>query len=94
MAKLSKFRIETLSFSSTRIVWRGDVKVAILFSPLNEGESYQLYPHPATYPTLDFRGLPAPLRPEFMSFPDLEAVEAFLGIAARDDGEAEVRRAA
>lgn len=85
MASSASYRIQNLSYSSTRLVWLGDVKVAILFSPLEEGAPYHLYPHPATYPTLDFQGLPEPLLPEFMAFPDLEAVKAFLGIASGDE---------
>lgn len=79
------FRIEKFSYSSTSIVWLGKTKVAILFAPDQDGAPYQLYPHPATYRTLDFRGLPKPLRPEFMAFTDLAAVEAFLGLVPASD---------
>ncbi|MBE7202460.1 MAG: hypothetical protein INR70_32315 [Parafilimonas terrae] len=72
--------IETLSYSPSRIVRRGAEKVAILFPPLDEGGAWQLYPHPETFPGLNFEGLPAPLRPEFLAFSDLTAVEQFLGI--------------
>ncbi len=88
------FRIENLNNSSTSIVWLGKAKVAILFRPVGEGEPYQLYPHPGTYRTLDFKGLPAPLRPEFMSFPTLEAVEAFLGIAPHEEAPEALQAAA
>lgn len=72
--------IETLSYSPSRIVRLGDEKVAILFPPLEPGAAWQLYPHPDTFPGLNFEGLPEPLRPEFLSFPDLTEVERFLGI--------------
>jgi len=83
MEHTATYRIETLSYSSTRLVWLGDVKVAILFAPSEDGAPYHLYPHPAAFPTLGFQGLPAPLRPEFMAFPDLDAVRDFLGISAQ-----------
>ncbi len=73
--------IETLSYSPTRIVRLGTEKVAILFPPAEPGAGWQLYPHPDTFPGLNFEGLPAPLRPEFLAFPDLAEVERFLGIA-------------
>lgn len=94
MSGAASYRIETLSYSSTRLVWLGDVKVAILFAPADEGAPYQLYPHPATFPTLTFEGLPAPLQPEFMSFPDLQAVEAFLGIESQEETTETVAKAA
>lgn len=72
--------IETLSYSPTRIVRLGDEKVAILFPPVEPGAEWQLYPHPDTFPGLNFEGLPEPLRPEFLGFSDLPAVERFLGI--------------
>jgi hypothetical protein len=72
--------IETLSYSPSRIVRRGAEKVAILFPPLEPGGAWQLYPHPDTFPGLNFEGLPEPLRPEFLAFPDLAEVERFLGI--------------
>jgi hypothetical protein len=72
--------IEALSYSPSRIVRLGDEKVAILFPPLEEGGAWQLYPHPETFPGLNFEGLPAPLQPEFLAFPDLPEVERFLGI--------------
>ncbi|SFM20767.1 hypothetical protein [Methylobacterium pseudosasicola] len=72
--------IETLSYSPTRIVRLGDEKVAILFPPVEPGAEWQLYPHPDTFPGLNFDGLPEPLRPEFLGFSDLPAVERFLGI--------------
>lgn len=80
MSKRATYSIETLSYSSTRLVRLGGRKVAILFPPLEPGGAYQLYPHPDTFRSLTFAGLPAPLRPEFMTFPNLEAVHAFLGI--------------
>ena len=72
--------IETLSYSPSRIVRLGDEKVAILFPPVEPGAVWQLYPHPDTFPGLNFEGLPAPLRPEFLAFADLPEVERFLGI--------------
>ena len=72
--------IETLSYSPTRIVRLGTEKVAILFPPVELGAEWQLYPHPDTFPGLNFEGLPEPLRPEFLGFTDLPAVERFLGI--------------
>ncbi|MDP4004284.1 hypothetical protein [Methylobacterium sp. NEAU K] len=72
--------IETLSYSPTRIVRLGAEKVAILFPPVEPGAGWQLYPHPDTFPGLNFEGLPEPLRPEFLAFSDLPAVERFLGI--------------
>jgi hypothetical protein len=72
--------IETLTYSATRIVRLGARKVAILFPPAEQGAAWQLYPHPDAFPGLNFEGLPAPLRPEFLAFPDLPAVERFLGI--------------
>ncbi|SFI78870.1 hypothetical protein [Methylobacterium brachiatum] len=72
--------IETLSYSPTRIVRLGEEKVAILFPPVEPGAEWQLYPHPDTFPGLNFDGLPEPLRPEFLGFSDLPAVERFLGI--------------
>ena len=93
MGRTAQYRIEALSYSSTRLVWLGDVKVAILFAPSEDGARYHLYPHPATFPTLGFLGLPAPLQPEFMAFPDVEAVRAFLGIAEREDEAEPMARA-
>ena len=72
--------IETLSYSATRIVRLGARKVAILFPPADPGADWQLYPHPDAFSGLNFDGLPAPLRPEFVAFGDLAAVEQFLGI--------------
>ncbi|MGV7030185.1 hypothetical protein [Methylobacterium symbioticum] len=72
--------IETLSYSPTRLVRLGRRKVAMLFQPAEPGAPWQLYPHPDAFPGLTFEGLPAPLRPEFMSFSDLGAVEDFLGL--------------
>ncbi|MBE7249024.1 hypothetical protein ACLBX9_13370 [Methylobacterium sp. A49B] len=72
--------IETLSYSPTRIVRLGSEKVAILFPPVEPGAAWQLYPHPDAFPGLNFEGLPEPLRPEFLAFPDLPEVERFLGI--------------
>lgn len=80
MAASAAFEIEELSYSASRIVWQGGRKVAILFPPLDAGGSYLLYPHPITFPGLGFEGLPAPLRPEFMTFATLDDVHAFLGI--------------
>ncbi len=74
------YAIETLSYSPTRLVKLGRRKVAMLFQPAEAGAPWQLYPNPDAFPGLGFEGLPAPLRPEFMSFPDLAAVEVFLGI--------------
>ncbi len=74
------YAIETLSYSPTRLVKLGRRKVAMLFQPAEPGAPWQLYPNPDAFPGLGFEGLPAPLRPEFMSFPDLAAVEVFLGI--------------
>lgn len=74
------YAIETLSYSPTRLVRLGRRKVAMLFAPAEPGAPWQLYPHPDAFPGLTFEGLPAPLRPEFMSFPDLAAVEEFLGL--------------
>jgi hypothetical protein len=81
-AKRAAYTIETLSYSSTRLVRLGGRKVAILFPPLEPGGPYQLYPHPDTFRSLTFAGLPAPLRPEFMAFDTLAAVETFLGLRA------------
>jgi hypothetical protein len=78
--------IETLSYSPSRIVRLGCEKVAILFPPLEPGGSWKLYPHPDTFPGLNFDGLPEPLRPEFLAFSDLTSVERFLGI--RDEAPA------
>ena len=75
-----RYAIETLSYSPTRLVKLGRRKVAMLFQPAEAGAPWQLYPNPDAFPGLGFEGLPAPLRPEFMSFPDLAAVEIFLGI--------------
>ena len=80
MAKKTLYRIERLSYSSTSLVWLGSTKVAILFPPLHEGGDYLLYPHPDTYRSLTFSGLPAPLRPGFMAFTSFDKVRAFLGI--------------
>ncbi len=85
MSERDTYSIETLSYSSMRLVRLGDREVAMLFSPLEPGGSYQLYPHCGTFRSLTFEGLPAPLRPEFMSFPSLEAVYAFLGIKPEAD---------
>lgn len=88
MANAASYEIEVLSYSSTCIVWLGDVKAALLFPPAHDGGAYQVYPHPGTYPTLSFDGLPAPLRPEFMSFPNLDAVRAFLGMPSEAEERA------
>lgn len=85
MSKRPAYTIETLSYSSTSLVRLGGAKVAILFPPLEPGDCYQLYPHPDTFRSLTFAGLPAPLRPEFMSFESLDAVRAFLGIRCEAD---------
>lgn len=83
MARKLSYSIETLSHSSTSIVWLGATKVAILFAPLHEGDAYQLYPHPGTYRDLNFSGLPAPLNPGFRAFSSIDDVHAFLGIKPR-----------
>lgn len=80
MSKRAAYTIETLSYSSTRLVRLGGRKVAILFPPLEAEGPYQLYLHPDTFRSLTFAGLPAPLRPEFMAFDSLAAVETFLDI--------------
>lgn len=81
------FRIEALSYSATRLVRLGRRKVAILFAPSEPGAPWKLYPHPDSFPGLSFEGLPAPLRPEFTDFANLDAVEAFLGIHATEQPE-------
>ena len=81
------YAIETLSYSPTRLVRLGRRTVAMLFQPAEPGAPWQLYPHPDAFPGLNFDGLPAPLRPEFMSFPDLAAVEDFLGLGKACAGE-------
>lgn len=80
-ATLPAYVIEPMEYGSASLVRHGDTKAAILFAPMAPGEPYQLYPHPDTYRSLDFAGLPAPLRPEFMAFASLDAVRLFLGIA-------------
>ncbi|MGU3538179.1 hypothetical protein [Methylobacterium sp. A54F] len=91
------FTIESFGYTTTRLVRRDGVKVAILFPPEGEGAPFQLYPHPDTFPGLGFAGLPAPLRPEFMPFASLAEVETFLGIgrpAAAAPRKRALRRAA
>ena len=83
MSKRPAYTIETLPYTSTRLVWLGGQKVAILFPPLEPGGSYHLYPHPGTFRSLTFEGLPSPLRPGFTAFESLEAVRAFLGIRSK-----------
>jgi hypothetical protein len=94
MAKKAPYLIETLSYSSTSIVWLGTTKAAILFPPLHEGEFYLLYPHPNTYRELNFSGLPAPLSPGFMAFAALDDVRAFLGIQSRTKRQTDLVMAA
>lgn len=55
------------------------IKVGIVF-PARGDQALSLYPNPAVFPDLAFTGLPAPMRPEFMTFPDMDALKAFLGI--------------
>lgn len=80
MTRKVNYSIETLSQSSTSIVWLGTTKAAILFSPLHEGDGYLLYPHPGTYRDLNFSGLPVPLSPGFKAFSTIDDVRAYLGI--------------
>lgn len=82
MTVRSSYVIECLSYSSSKIVWLGDIKVAILFPPSEQGGPYELYPHPGTFPELTSDGLPEPLQPGFMPFATLDDVYAFLGIPA------------
>lgn len=79
---MNAYSIQMLTYSKSQIVWFRGRKAAILFPPLYNGGPYELYPHPETYPGLNFDGLPSPLRPEFMPFATLDDVNAFLGIPA------------
>ncbi len=83
MSKRPAFTIETLPYTSTRLVWLNGRKVAIVFPPIEPGGSYHLYPHPGTFRSLTFEGLPAPLRPGFTPFESLDALCAFLGIRSK-----------
>jgi hypothetical protein len=94
MAKKTLYHIERLSYRSTSLIWLGSTKVAILFPPLHEGGDYLLYPHPDTYRSLTFSGLPAPLRPGFMAFTSFDKVRAFLGIQSRTAREEDLPLAA
>ncbi|AWN42983.1 hypothetical protein [Methylobacterium durans] len=94
MRRRASYAIEPLGQGATHLVRHGGTKAAILFAPMGPGEPYQLYPHPDTYRSLTFEGLPAPLRPEFMAFPTLEAVRAFLGLAVSEPDHAEMALAA
>ncbi|MER2263659.1 hypothetical protein [Methylobacterium oxalidis] len=99
MRRKTTYAVETTyaiepGHGSTSLVRHGGTKAAILFAPMAPGEPYQLYPHPDTYGSLTFEGLPAPLRPEFMAFPDLDAVRAFLGIPLAEPDHAEMALAA
>ncbi|WP_336487775.1 hypothetical protein [Methylobacterium nigriterrae] len=87
MPRRHAYRIETLTYSTTSLVWLGTRKAAILFPPAHEGAPYQLYPHPDTYPGLTFAGLPAPLQPDFMPFASLDEVRVFLGLCPERAGD-------
>lgn len=76
---MSGFRIEHIH-ADYSAVYHGDTKVGIIFPARGEDE-LSLYPNPAAFPDLTFTGLPAPMEPRFMSFPDMGTLEAFLGIA-------------
>ena len=89
-----RFAIETLSYSSSLIVWHGRSKAAILFPPAEAGGGWSLYPHPGTYPGLGFEGLPKPLRPDFMRFDSLASVHDFLGLPRPASDEARTALAA
>ena len=78
---MSAFRIEPVH-QDYLAVYHGDVKAGIIF-PARGDDELALYPNPAAFPDLTFTGLPAPMEPRFMTFPSLQAVEAFLGIEQR-----------
>lgn len=75
---MSGFRIEPVH-QDYAAVYHNEIKVGIIFPARGEDE-LSLYPNPAAFPDLTFTGLPAPMEPRFMSFPNMEALEAFLGI--------------
>ncbi len=82
------FRIEPVH-NDYHAVFHGDRKVGIIFPalpvqsfPPAPAQPWQLAPNPEAFPDAGCAGLPAPMRPWFMDFPSLEAIEAFLGIEA------------
>lgn len=75
---MSPFRIEPVHADYSAVYHNG-IKVGIIFPARGEDE-LSLYPNPAAFPDLTFTGLPAPMEPRFMTFPDMEALAAFLGI--------------
>ena len=78
------------AFSITEIhadysaIYHDGVKVGIVF-PARGDQALSLYPNPAVFPDLAFTGLPAPMRPEFMTFPDMDALRSFLGVEAMEE---------
>lgn len=85
---MNTYSIETLSYSAMRVVWLDGRKVALLFQPMIPGEPWTIYPNPDAFPGLAFEGLPDPLKPQFMDFASLAAVEAYLGIQTAQEAEA------
>lgn len=75
---MTAYRIEHLH-ADYSAVFHGETKVGIIF-PARGDDELALYPNPAAFPDLTFTGLPAPMEPRFMTFANLSAVEAFLGI--------------
>jgi hypothetical protein len=76
---MGTFSIEPIHADYTAVYCDG-VKVGIVF-PARGDQALSLYPNPAVFPDLAFTGLPAPMRPEFMTFPDMDALRSFLGVS-------------
>lgn len=75
---MSAFSLEPIHADYTAVYHDG-IKVGIVF-PARGDQALSLYPNPAVFPDLAFTGLPAPMRPEFMTFPDMDALKDFLGV--------------
>ena len=76
---MSAFSLHPI-FADYIAIHHGSVKAAIIY-PVDETGRVAIYPNPEAYSGLNFRGLPAPLKPEFEFFDSLDAVAERLGIA-------------
>lgn len=74
---MTSYRLEQIN-PDYHLVMRGSVKVAIVFP--DSTDRFLIYPHPETFPGLNFDGLPAPLLPAWMTFGSLREIEQFLDI--------------
>ena len=77
---MSAFSIQPV-WADYLAIYHGTTKAAIIY-PAGEDGRLAVYPNPDSYPGLRFRGLPAPLKPEFEFFDSLEQIAERLGIPA------------